>query len=646
MRIGKLWRFFGSKVGFAILLTQTVLTILFLNSYSKYHGSEGCLSCHADKKRIEELGYPQFYVTREQVQKETKCLGSECRDCHLGNGGARDADSAHKGMLRPILIDWKTEIIPRKDILPELLPTGDDRMRAMLPKIEFRGKLTANPEVATILYHDRNRETFGYDPEIAKKTCGRSNCHPQEVRQFNHTIMGSNLRQRTMRTWMEPYGPHNCGPSFADTKADGKADGDRFSFENTRKIAEDLNLPFTQGQAIIKQRFCNICHASCLDCHYLPSKEEGVHSFTKTPPSLNCLGGGRNTLICHTGAMDRRRGDGYLNREFSQPPDLPEDSHIQHKIECINCHLLGPKGMGDIERKATCGDCHIEIEDALKESDHKDLSCSSCHISILGGYQLTTWGPGKVGGSPSPFKKYSLYYGIFEPPILIKDQKGRWIPVKVWPNTVGNIKTPVEARKEIQFRWPKGETRDSYILLGTFDGLPGSNHLAWLQIEEAGHPLRKSRSCKSCHASKVQEAKAKWQFDDTQGALPFRGGHRVIADETGLRIVGLRNTSEIRLLPNSRLSDFASWYYLRDIWKIPGDFSIPESDKERYEGFLAESKRQVEILKRIDRVLKEKEGKGLDVKRLRKDWRRAKSISAHNPQGAKEPIERLLEDIN
>jgi hypothetical protein len=63
--------------------------------------------------------------------------------------------------------------------------------------------------VGTLLYHDRNRETLGYDPVIAKKTCGRSNCHPDQVKQFNTSIMGSNFRQRSMRVWNDIHGPNN-----------------------------------------------------------------------------------------------------------------------------------------------------------------------------------------------------------------------------------------------------------------------------------------------------------------------------------------------------------------------------------------------------------------------------------------------------
>lgn len=86
----------------------------------------------------------------------------------------------------------------------------------MLPKIKENSELNLHHKVRNLLWHDRNPESFNFDPEIIKKTCGKRGCHAEELKQFRTTIMGVNFRQRTMISWLEPYGPHNCGPSFAD----------------------------------------------------------------------------------------------------------------------------------------------------------------------------------------------------------------------------------------------------------------------------------------------------------------------------------------------------------------------------------------------------------------------------------------------
>ena len=206
MAIGKLWKFFGSTRGMIILVFQLLLVVLFIFFYSNYQSSYRCVSCHADKSKMTGLGYPELTMTREQVQKESRHPNTECRDCHLGNGLSDDPASAHRGMLKLIVLDNDLNIIPRKGHVKQLLPSGDDRLRNMLPRLS-NGEL--DYEVGTVLWHDRNPVTLGYDPSLAAKTCGKSACHPDQVKQFDTSIMASNFRQRSMRTWNDRHGPNN-----------------------------------------------------------------------------------------------------------------------------------------------------------------------------------------------------------------------------------------------------------------------------------------------------------------------------------------------------------------------------------------------------------------------------------------------------
>jgi hypothetical protein len=206
MAIGKLWKFFGTRTGMALVLAQLALVLLFLYFYSGYQSSDKCVACHADKKRMADLGYPQFVMTREQVQKESRHPNTECRDCHLGNGLSDNPARAHKGMLKLIVLDNDLNIMSRENHVKQLLPSGDDRLRNMLPRL-VDGSL--DYDVGTILYHDRSPVTLGYDPRIAQKTCGQSSCHPEEVKQFSTSVMGANFRQRSMRVWDDIHGPNN-----------------------------------------------------------------------------------------------------------------------------------------------------------------------------------------------------------------------------------------------------------------------------------------------------------------------------------------------------------------------------------------------------------------------------------------------------
>lgn len=604
--------------------------------------SAGCVACHGNREEMARLGYPELYVTPEMVAKQSHHRNVTCRDCHLGNGRAEKADEAHQGMLKALFIGYDGNVLKRKDVLSgPLLPTGAAGIRALLPKVGAKDRLYVNPEVRNLLWQDRNPKTLNFDPAIAKKTCAKSSCHPLQLQQFETTDMGANRRQRTMKSWLVPYGPHNCGPSFADLPAAKRMEETGFDYSNTKQIAGEMAVNFTRGQAEMKQKFCNVCHPGCLDCHYAPNRKNGVHNFARKPPAESCMGDGRGTSMCHAGAMESRRGETYLGGTYSVPEGMQPDVHYTKGIQCMSCHLVGPQGMGDMSRKATCQDCHIEAEDALAKSVHKNMDCGTCHIGELRGYQLTIWGPGEIGGRPNPFNKYSLYYGIQSPPIIMKDQKGQWMPVKVWPHSLGNFKKTVPPSGKIKFRWPDGETRDAYYIVGTVDGLPGDNkHLLWLEIEQAAHPYGKARSCDSCHgAGGGQVSVSHWEFEDDQGAFPFKGTHKIVAGKNGLRIVDLRNTTPINRLEGAKFVDFASWIFMKDKWKAPGDFSI-KTDPSRYQ----EASRQAAWADRQIGLMK-KEADHFDKKKMIRFNRLKESIS-HDPAGTEKYLEYFRSKIN
>jgi hypothetical protein len=206
MALGKLWKFFGNRTGMALLAIQLAAVLLFLYFYSGYHSSDRCVRCHSDTAAMTSLGHPEFTMTREQVRKESRHPNTECRDCHLGNGLSDRPDKAHKGMLKLIVLDNDLNVISRKGTVRQILPSGNDRLHAILPKDSDGSPVY---EVGTLLWHDRSPLTLGYDPAIAKKTCGKSACHPEEVKQFASSVMGSNFRQRSMRTWNDIHGPNN-----------------------------------------------------------------------------------------------------------------------------------------------------------------------------------------------------------------------------------------------------------------------------------------------------------------------------------------------------------------------------------------------------------------------------------------------------
>ena len=283
----------------------------------------------------------------------------------------------------------------------------------------------------------------------------------------------------------------------------------------------------------------------------------------------------------------------------------------------------------------------------MAKSLHKNVACEACHVRVLGGYEMTSWGPGVIASKPNPFKKYSLYYGPQGPPILIKDQFGKWMPVKIWPNSVGGIKETIAPKPGLTFRWPKGETRDAYALLGTFNFSGGNNnYLAWLQVEQVAHPLGKSRTCGSCHDSLTQAANVTWSFFDSQGAEPFTGSQKVVADRNGLHVKDIKATSKIVPMEGGKTEYFAAWLHLGDIWKTSGDFSIPKSDRAKYSSLERGIRDVAARLDIINKKLKAREAKGEDVKKLRRRWKEAKAAAAHEAESTGVMISELSAKLN
>lgn len=342
--------------------------------------------------------------------------------------------------------------------------------------------------------------------------------------------------------------------------------------------------------------------------------------------------------MCHAGSLHSRRGGTYVGGDYSIPTGMKADSHFKKDIHCIDCHLTGQRGMGDMQRKATCQDCHIEIEDAHSKSIHKNLECAACHINELGGYQIVVWGPGKIVGKPNPFKKYSLYHGIQSPPIIMKNQKGKWMAVKVFSHVLGNFREDVKPSQSLMFRWKDSDIQDPYYIVGTHSIGVNDKHLLWIEMQHVSHPYGKGRSCDSCH-QKEQVSISRWEYEDDQGAKePFHGGYKILAGKDGLRITDMKNYTPIKIADGYKLEDFASWLFFKDKWQMPGDFSI-KAEKDKYIKYLNLSKNIGKELNALDSEMKKKD------KKVQKKYREIRGIVLHNEDGAMELIEEFQNSL-
>lgn len=561
----------------------TLCTILPAAIVSGSTGNGSCLNCHENPAKMRELGAPAFTVTQQEVEQQSH-MPATCSQCHLGNPDAAGKDEAHQGLARLIRVRKKglaADPSPRKTALEY----GSNEMNKVYVTIEKDGKLVKDAGVMALSWHDKRTDNLSQDFATLKKTCGM--CHPQQFEEFSRSTMGTNAKQTQYKSWVdEKRGPHNCGVWFEG---------------NYAEIQANTGVAISREGHVINQRACNTCHVGCLDCHYNPQPHNansatGTHSFVKTPTPLSCYGNGRAS-ICHAGPEDRRRGAGYFGKSFSFPEGNAPDVHVASNVGCLDCHesTKTSKTLGHamVKRQANdaCPRCHAATVKTHAASIHKNLSCEACHIQQVAGYQGTYWGPGKIGGAETAFLKYKAYYGIMQAPILIRDQKGRWIPVKPFPMAAMNQKhSPY--KPGLQWRYPAKlpdlqRTDDAWAFTGLYDGLPENNKaLTWLQIDKMSHKLGKSRSCDSCHEDLQgrQLQRVSWEYSDP-GAPPFSGSHTVIADKTGLYIKNIKANDPILVEKGYNLSAFAPWLYLKDIWSVPGDFSLPPlKDRVKYDG--------------------------------------------------------------
>lgn len=550
----------------------------------------GCVECHGSMEKMKAAGFPHFTVTAREVAEQSGHRSASCHDCHMGNPAAQSREDAHRGMVSLLPVQ-KKGLSPSSGPRKTPLGYGINPANRLYISAMKDGKEIKDGTIATVQWHDKRRDNLAADFATLKNSCGR--CHARQFEEFSRSAMGAVAKQSGYKGWTDSArGPHNCGPWF---------DG------NFEVMQANSAIPIPKDAHALNQKVCNTCHTGCLDCHYDPqpgnpqNRALGSHTFVKSPTPMSCYGNGRANL-CHAGPEDNRRGAGYYGGSFSVPEGNEPDIHQKAGIGCLDCHDSSANnkrlGHGVVKRQAgeSCAKCHSDLVASHSLSIHKKLTCEACHIQRVAGYQGTYWGPGRLAGKETPFFKYKGYQGIMEQPILIKNQKGRWIPVKPFPMAAMNQK---EAPWEpgLHWRYPAdlpdlARTDDAWAFTGLHGGLPSNNKaLTWIQMDKLSHKLGKARSCDSCHSdpSGSQVQKVKWSYEGP-GAEPFSGNHTVTASATGLKISDIRSAEPIVPEKGYQLSALAPWKWL-DVWEVSGDFSIPvPSDPAAYNRYKADMK--------------------------------------------------------
>ena len=87
----------------------------------KRQDTNTCLQCHSNAKKMKELGYPEFIVSREDVERQSGMI-APCELCHQGNPGDGTVEGAHKGILDLSVVMKKGSLaVPRREL------KGEDR---------------------------------------------------------------------------------------------------------------------------------------------------------------------------------------------------------------------------------------------------------------------------------------------------------------------------------------------------------------------------------------------------------------------------------------------------------------------------------------------------------------------------------------
>ncbi|HAM50825.1 MAG TPA: hypothetical protein DCP92_09100 [Nitrospiraceae bacterium] len=552
---------------------------------------EGCIGCHENAEVMLKSGYPQFMVTSSEIKAQTK-MPASCPECHFGNPNALTKKEAHKDMLtvNGIGTNWSMitrAMMPAQDLggWATLEPRGKNRATQLMPKLTIDGRITDNLNFKLIIYHDRNPETLAFNPVVAEKTCGL--CHKSIVDSYLKSPMGGGRgahAQSQYRTWTGPTGPQSCG-LWVGTLA--QAAQDKFTDGNVNYFNGHSVMPITEKAAYNTQRICNQCHVGCLDCHFNPQKRDnnnpaiGSHMFLKKPTNLSCYGGGKS-FSCHAGPLERRRGDGYLREEFTQASTSGRevlkgkpDIHEQENISCVDCHEPNRKTgyHADLRRDVDCAKCHAREASEHRKGQHKSVDCTSCHVTLIGGYAFNFW---SVRGE-NPLTRLQGYYVDAVTPLLLKNPKGVWIPVHVVPHTSGNVKAEeVSLSKTLLFRDRPDSaidrayiSNDSYAVTGLAKNVDDKDHdvLVWLNIDRVAHGIGKSRTCESCHASKVQRIPTRFEANANAYKGVKNGEYTIMADGKGLRVVDFKGPDGA--IPKG-LEPF------KDLWSLRGDFALPK----------------------------------------------------------------------
>lgn len=80
------------------ILSLCIIALLTASNKTTAREINSCLECHSNAEKMKELGYPEFAMTHDDVEKQTG-MPATCEMCHQGNPNDNTVEGAHKGIL-------------------------------------------------------------------------------------------------------------------------------------------------------------------------------------------------------------------------------------------------------------------------------------------------------------------------------------------------------------------------------------------------------------------------------------------------------------------------------------------------------------------------------------------------------------------
>jgi hypothetical protein len=252
------------------------------------------------------------------------------------------------------------------------------------------------------------------------------------------------------------------------------------------------------------------------------------------------------------------------------------DIHMQRNLMCVDCHEPNRETgfHADLRRDVDCARCHSKEASEHEKGTHRRVDCTSCHVALIGGYAFNFW----TVREENPLTRLQGYFVDAVSPLLIRNPKGIWIPVHVVPHISGNVKADdVVLSRKLLFRdRPDSEisreyfSHDSYAVTGLVRNVDDKDHdtMVWLNVDRVAHGVGRSRTCESCHASRSQRIRTRYEAEGDTYKDVEDGEYTIVADREGLRLIDFKGPDG-GSMPRG-LEPFAGK------WTLKGDFSLPE----------------------------------------------------------------------